>query len=303
MMPLVSVIIPTYNRWPMLCDAIESVLGQSFKGFELIVVDDGSQDGTVEKLSRYGSSLRLLSQPRQGVAAARNLGVGCSGGRYLAFLDSDDLWQSRKLETQVAFMETHQEVQICQTEEIWIRRGVRVNPKKRHRKPSGDIFCASLDLCLVSPSAVMMTKELFERVGGFDKAFAVCEDYDLWLRVSMDTPIPLIPEFLTIKRGGHGDQLSRSTWGMDRFRILALQKLLHSGLQGEKRRWALEALAVKVAIFTQGARKRGREEEALIYEGTLSKFLGEMKYARRDYPAIRQRERVPPADSGTMAKI
>jgi glycosyltransferase involved in cell wall biosynthesis len=271
---LVSVIIPTYNRWPMLCEAIESVLGQSYRCVELIVVDDGSEDGTQKKLERYESRVRLLCQPRRGVASARNLGVRSSSGRYLAFLDSDDLWQPGKLETQVAFMDAAPEVQISQTEEIWIRKGVRVNPKKRHRKPSGDIFRASLDLCLVSPSAVMMTRELFERVGGFDEAFTVCEDYDLWLRVAVDHRVPLIPEPLVVKRGGHKDQLSRSTWGLDRFRVLALRKLLRSGLQGEKRIWAIEALANKIAILVQGARKRGKEDDAAMYETILSRVCG-----------------------------
>ena len=142
----------------MVGEAIESVLAQSYSAWELIVVDDGSNDGTVEHLAQYGSSIRLVSQQRSGVAAARNYGVGIARGRYVAFLDSDDLWMAKKLEIQTAFMEQHPEVQICQTEEIWVRRGVRVNPKTKHAKPSGDIFRRSLDLCLVSPSAVMMTK-------------------------------------------------------------------------------------------------------------------------------------------------
>ena len=263
---LVSVIIPTFDRRSMVGDAVESVLKQSHSRYELIVVDDGSQDGTVERLQRYGSRITVLSQPHRGVAAARNSGARWSGGRYLAFLDSDDLWHPNKLETQISVMNRNPSVQICQTEEIWVRNGVRVNPKKRHHKPSGDIFRASLDLCLVSPSAVMMTRELFMRLGGFDETFDVCEDYDLWLRIAVDTPVLLIPEPLVVKRGGHGDQLSRSTWGLDRFRILALEKLLRSGLGGEKRRWAMEVLAGKVAILAQGARKRGRGSEALVYE-------------------------------------
>lgn len=275
MAPLVSVIIPAYDRWPMLCDAVESVLDQSYRDFELIVVDDGSTDGTAEWLVRYGTALRRVSQSRRGVAAARNLGVRFSCGRYLAFLDSDDLWKRKKLEIQLSFMEAHPEVQICQTEEIWIRNGLRVNPKRRHRKPTGDIFRASLDLCLVSPSAVMMTRGLFDMVGGFDEGFPVCEDYDLWLRVAASTPVHLIPEAMVVKRGGHKDQLSRSTWGLDRFRILALKKLLDAGVGGEKRRRVMETLQKKVAIVAQGARKRGREEEALMYERILAEFVGQ----------------------------
>ncbi|MCZ6451731.1 MAG: glycosyltransferase [Deltaproteobacteria bacterium] len=279
---LVSVIIPTFDRRSMVGDAVESVLKQSHSRYELIVVDDGSQDGTVERLQRYGSRITVLSQPHRGVAAARNSGARWSGGRYLAFLDSDDLWHPNKLETQISVMNRNPSVQICQTEEIWVRNGVRVNPKKRHHKPSGDIFRASLDLCLVSPSAVMMTRELFMRLGGFDETFDVCEDYDLWLRIAVDTPVLLIPEPLVVKRGGHGDQLSRSTWGLDRFRILALEKLLRSGLGGEKRRWAMEVLAGKVAILAQGARKRGRESEALVYEQVFVGLGGGSLSTERD---------------------
>lgn len=297
---LTSVIIPTYNRRPMLCEAVESVLEQSDKDFELIVVDDGSEDGTAEKMEVYGRRVRLLSQSRRGVAAARNTGVRNSTGKYLAFLDSDDLWKEKKLEIQVAFMESHPAVEICQTEEVWMRRGVRVNPKERHRKPSGNIFRASLDLCLVSPSAVMMTRELFDRMGGFDESFGVCEDYDLWLRIALYSEVPLIAEPLVIKRGGHEDQLSRSTWGLDRYRIMTLQKLLRSGLHGERRRWVLEVLAKKIAILSKGARKRGREDEALGYERILAEF-GEIDYVGSDHSRLRERERISRSDSGAVA--
>jgi glycosyltransferase involved in cell wall biosynthesis len=270
--PVVSVIIPTFNRWPLVGEAVESVLAQSYSDFELIVVDDGSTDETQKELEKFGSRLRFFAKAREGVAAARNFGVSRAAGRYIAFLDSDDLWRPKKLEMQTAFMEKNPAVQICQTEEIWLRHGVRVNPKSRHQKPSGDIFVRSLELCLVSPSAVMMTKELFSRFGGFDERFPVCEDYDLWLRIAVEHPVPLIPEALVIKRGGHADQLSRSTWAVDRYRVAALQKLLRSSLQGTRRASALAVLRSKVAILTQGARKRGKEQEANEYEAMTAEF-------------------------------
>lgn len=271
---LVSVIIPSYNRWPMLGEAVDSVLAQTVREYELIVVDDGSTDETPRRLRDYGARLTMLSQSRRGVAAARNLGARQASGRYLAFLDSDDTWQPVKLERQLAFMERNPEVEICQTDEIWVRNGVRVNPRHRHRKPSGDIFRASLDLCLVSPSAVMMRRGLFERVGGFDESFPVCEDYDLWLRIAKDTEVSLIPEALVTKRGGHADQLSRSTWGFDRFRVHSIANLLDAGLEGEKAEWALEAMAKKVTILAQGFRKRGNEAMAREYEERLRRVSG-----------------------------
>lgn len=275
MPPAVSVIIPTYNRWPLLKEAVDSVLTQSYDDYELIVVDDGSTDGTVQELIPYCEHLRVLVQPRHGVAAARNAGAQVATGKYLAFLDSDDLWLPEKLRIQVRFMEEGRGIQICQTEEIWIRNGVRLNPKARHQKPSGNIFKRSLELCLVSPSAVMMTRDLFDEAGGFDESFPVCEDYDLWLRIAVNHPVPLIAKPLTVKRAGHIGQLSRSQWGMDRFRVLALAKLLRGVLQGEKRRWVADELGRKVAILAAGARKRGKEDEALSYERFLEQCLEE----------------------------
>jgi len=304
MAPLVSVIVPTHDRLPMLHDAIDSVLAQTYRDFEIIVVDDGSDDGTAEKIAaRYGSAVRVVAQARRGVAAARNLGVQYSRGAYLAFLDSDDMWRPRKLEIQMGFMQTEARSRICQTEEIWIRNGVRVNPKKKHRKPSGDVFRPSLELCLVSPSAALMTRELFERTGGFDESFPVCEDYDLWLRIAVEHPVHLIAEPLVIKRGGHPDQLSKSTWGLDRFRVRAIKKLLDSGIQGDKRSWALQARARKVAILAQGARKRALEGEALEYEALLTDFVGELKHDRSTNPSLLPAQEFSPQDSGAMAGV
>ncbi len=297
----VSVIIPTHNRWPMVGEAIESVIKQSYKDFEVIVVDDGSDDESLKGMEKFGSSLSVLVQSRRGVAAARNFGVRHSRGAYLSFLDSDDLWQRHKLERQVAFMKANPEVQICQTEEVWIRNGVKVNPKKRHQKPSGDIFRASLELCLVSPSSVMMKRELYERMDGFDESFEVCEDYDLWLRIAVDTPVSLIPEPLVVKRGGHNDQLSQSTWGLDRFRVQSIEKLIRSGLRGEKGQWALETLAMKVAVLAKGARKRGYESEAKKYEVILGELTEEMGNDKSSDSRIRKRERNTKPDSPTLA--
>jgi GT2 family glycosyltransferase len=281
----------------MVGAAVASVLSQDFADFELIVVDDGSTDGTAGELAGFGSTVRFISTPKRGVSAARNSGVRASAGRYLAFLDSDDLWQAGKLARQTAFMEEHPQVQICQTEEIWVRNGVRVNPKLIHRKPSGDVFLRSLDLCLVSPSAVMMTRDLFERFGGFDESFPVCEDYDLWLRISVQEPIPLIPLPLVIKRGGHADQLSRSMWGMDRYRVLALQKLLRAGLVDSRRAAVLSVLRRKVAVLSNGARKRGKLCEAAQFEAMFAEFeLGRTSADERN-SRLRQGQGLSPADA------
>jgi glycosyltransferase involved in cell wall biosynthesis len=256
----------------MLRGAVDSVLAQTFRDFELIIVDDGSTDGTADGLARLAAPIRVMSQPRRGVAAARNLAASAAAGRYLAFLDSDDLWLPEKLALQIAFMEGRPEVGICQTEEIWVRGGVRINPKAKHRKPNGDIFRRSLELCLVSPSAVMITRALFFQAGGFDETLPVCEDYDLWLRIAVDHAVPLLAQALVVKRGGHAGQLSHSLWGMDRFRVVSLQKILRSGLSGERADWAIAELKRKVAVLAAGARKRGRETDAMAFEAIPQEF-------------------------------
>ena len=303
MPPAVSVIIPTHNRWPMIGEAVESVLAQSFQDFELIVVDDGSSDGSAENIKGLGRDIRIIVQSRCGVSAARNYGASVARGRYLAFLDSDDLWLAEKLAVQTAFMMEHPEMQICQTEEIWLRHGKRVNPKAKHRKPSGDIFRASLELCLVSPSAVMMTKKLFDEKGGFDESFPVCEDFDLWLRIAFDHPVPLIAAQLVIKRGGHADQLSHSLWGMDRYRVASLQKLLRAGVSGEKREWVVDTMRRKIAVLAQGARKRDKESAARGYEAIPGEFVQEKKDVGAGDSRVRQREGISPADIGAVARL
>ena len=301
MVPRVSVVIPAFNRWRLLAEAIDSVLAQSYRDFELIVVDDGSSDATASELAKLASRLQFFVTERRGVSAARNLGVSQSRGYYIAFLDSDDLWLNSKLERQTRFMDEHPEFHICQTDEIWIRNGVRVNPRTVHQKPSGDIFSRSLELCLVSPSAVMMTKALFDRTGGFDEAFPVCEDYDLWLRISAQHQVPLIPDRLTIKRGGHADQLSRSIWGMDRYRILALQKVLRSDLDRSQEAAVLKMLRHKVAIVAAGARKRGREQEAQNLEAIVTELEQEKLNGRQRDPDIREPEGISAEHARALA--
>ncbi len=192
--PLVSVVLPTHNRCAMLRQAIDSVLAQHYPFFELIVVDDGSTDGTKALLSSYGCGLRSISQQNLGVSAARNRGIREAAGQWIALLDSDDYWLPEKLMRQMEYLAQHPRIRICQTEELWIRNGVRVNPGQRHRKASGMIFEKSLPLCIISPSAAMLHKGLLAEVGLFDENLPACEDYDLWLRITWKYPVVLIDE-------------------------------------------------------------------------------------------------------------
>jgi len=271
-LPLVSVIIPTYNRGWIIQEAIDSVLDQDFNDYELIVVDDGSEDNTLEILEAYGKAIKVLQQGNRGVSAARNRGIEEATGRLLAFLDSDDLWLPKKLSTQVKFFENNADALINQTQEIWNRNGLRVNPKKRHHKFSGMIFERSLELCLVSPSAVMIAKDLFDTVGVFDENLPACEDYDLWLRISCRYPVHLTDLPLVIKRGGHDDQLSKGV-GLDKYRIQSLLKIIESDLLlPQQYRAAITTLKEKCKVYAGGCRKRGRIQEAEYFYELAEKY-------------------------------
>ena len=271
--PKISVIIPTFNRGWILKEAVDSVLSQHCTDFELIVVDDGSIDNTLTLLQTYKGRLKILQQENRGVSSARNLGIENSCGQYIAFLDSDDLWLPEKLSFQLEFFVLHREALICQTEEMWIRNGVRVNPGKKHKKISGHIFEQSLALCLVSPSAVMMDRRLFEETGMFDENLPACEDYDLWLRTTLKYPVFLLDKPLVIKRGGHADQLSKAP-GLDKYRIASILKLLQSNrLSNSRYKKAVKMFQKKCKIYGAGCAKRGRYDEAEHYHKLAEQYI------------------------------
>lgn len=281
MPPRVSVIIPTHNRPELLIHAVNSVLHQSYPHVELIVVDDGStccHSEAREFVMRTGGV--FLSQEHKGVAAARNRGFEASTGELIAYLDSDDVWQPEKLSVQVAYLDDHPEYHIVQCPEIWFRSGRRVNPRAHHIMKEGDLFQQSLSLCCISPSAVMIRRSVFKEIGGWDERFLVCEDYELWLRMTARYMIGLCPEALVHKYGGHSDQLSKAFPAMDRFRAAALLKLLDtSKLLPHQRVAVLTEISTKFQILIQGAQKRERFDHAACYREILKELMTASKDA------------------------
>ena len=271
--PFISVIIPTFNREAVLPRAIDSVLAQKGADFELIVVDDGSTDDTLKSLATLSHIRCVLAHTgcvKSGPAAARNTGIRHAKGEWIAFLDSDDEWKPGKLRAQLEFFRENPDYLICQTEEIWVRNGKRVNPMGKHKKFGVFIFEKCLPLCIVSPSAVMMHRKLFEEVGLFDESLPACEDYDLWLRIASRYPIGLIEKPYLIKYGGHADQRSREFPAMDRFRIRSLAKILSQNtLTPEQIVSARRQLEEKAAIFIRGALKRGNRKGAEEIQGLV----------------------------------
>ncbi|GHA01596.1 glycosyl transferase [Arenicella chitinivorans] len=279
-----SVIIPTYNRAETLERAVASVLAQDYltrdSEVEIIVVDDGSDDGTAEFVRSRFPCVQLLQQPNRGVSAARNRGLDIACGEWIALLDSDDEWLPHKLSTQMNVL-ADTGLSVCHTEEIWIRHGRRINQMNKHQKQGGWIFEQCLPLCAMSPSSIVIHRSVFETVGRFDENLPACEDYDLWLRVAAGFEVAYVAQPCIRKYGGHEDQLSRQYWGMDRFRVIALENCLNHpeigpSLTVEQRQKTLKTLVKKLNILCNGARKRNNFELVEDCESKLARWCPEL---------------------------
>jgi glycosyltransferase involved in cell wall biosynthesis len=241
-------------------------------------VDDGSTDGTADYVQSLNNqqNLRCLRIPHCGLPGkVRNAGARVAAGDYLAFLDSDDLWQPQKLERQVAYFTERPQIRICHTREIWRRGEKTVSQSGQRHRRCGEIFADALKKCIIGPSTVMMRRELFDEFGGFRENLEIAEDYELWLRITAACPVGYIEEPLVIKRGGHGDQLSEKYGQIEIFRIGALLRNLEEGsFRGEKRQLAARELVRKCRIYARGCEKRGKTEEAEQYRAVARRWGG-----------------------------
>ncbi len=256
--PLISVIIPVFNREHLLKRAIESVLAQSFLDYELIVVDDGSSDCSYDVGKSY-EQVQAIQQRNAGVSSARNLGAKHAKGEWLAFLDSDDQWLPEKLEEQVKLIDS--EVMLIHTEENWIRNGNLVKQPNAYKKEGGDQFFKSLKLCAISPSTVLLRKSLFNKLGGFREDFPVCEDYDLWLKIVSLYEVTLVDIPLINKHAGHENQLSFQYKAMDYWRVKSMNWILENRRLSDDKKNSLKAeLIKKINILEKGYLKHSNLE-------------------------------------------
>ena len=270
---LTSVIIPTYNREMFILEALESVALQTAAPYEVIVIDDGSTDRTQALITKHFPFVVYLRTPNQGVSTARNTGFQISKGNIIAFLDSDDLWLPRKLEEQLAYLEKNPQIRILHCNEEWRRTGKLVPQKKYHEKKGGELFFESLPRCMISPSAVIMRREIMIEFGQFDEDLAACEDYDLWLRITSSEPVGFVEKTLVVKRGGHADQLSKRVPSLDRYRIRSLEKIVKDIHLTPKKKLAAKREAIrKINIYRKGALKRGKHQRVKWADTLLSKI-------------------------------
>ncbi len=273
--PLITAIIPTFNRSSVIINALNSVLKQSYNPIEIIIIDDGSNDNTFNKTYSLlkKNNVRYIYQPNKGVSSARNIGIQNANGEFIAFLDSDDLWHKNKLELQMNFLLNQSEYNICYTNEIWIRNGIKVNQKKKHAKYSGNIYINCLKLCIISPSSIIMKREVINDIGLFDESLPACEDYDYWLRLSAKYPIHFIDKPLITKYGGHSDQLSKKYIAMDSYRVKSMLKMINNtNLNPKNRNETIKTILEKSKILINGYHKRGNIKKTNYYQNIINKY-------------------------------
>ncbi|MDZ8221840.1 glycosyltransferase family 2 protein [Nostoc sp. ChiVER01] len=185
-MPNVSIIIPTYQRADLVSETIESVLAQTYTDYEIIVVNDGSTDNTREVLAQFKDKITVIHQENKGLPAARNTGIIASRGRYIAFVDDDDLWIPYKLEKQVACFESNPNIGLVYSNIVFFKDNRLLSsdlwPKRSH--PPGVLKDSMLFVLNFIPIlSVLVRRECLDEVGLFDQTLKYCEDYDLWLRI------------------------------------------------------------------------------------------------------------------------
>ena len=276
--PDISIVIPTYNRCELLKRAINSVLDQTINVREIIIVDNGSTDNTYEMISSLFPEITYIYENRKGVSIARNVGIKNCDSTWIAFLDSDDAWEPQKLEKQLFFSNNNtKKYRVIHTNEIWYKNNKFQNQLKKHEKSGGDIFEKSLQLCCISPSSAFIKKEVFDDYGFFDESLEVCEDYDMWIRITSKEEVGFLDNPLVVKYGGHDDQLSKKYWGMDRFRIKSLEKnLKNNWFTADQKKSVFNVLIKKLSIISNGAKKRNNEEIYRKYKHKLNYWLLEL---------------------------
>ncbi len=268
----ISVIIPTFNRSEFIVNTINSVLNQTYSVAEIIVIDDGSIDDTamiIEKLSINTDKIKYISQENRGVSSARNLGILNASNNWICFLDSDDIWNTDKIEQQVIFHTKNPAILFSHTQEQWLFNNKIIKQKKHQSKKSGFCFKENIANTLIGASTVMIHKSILNHIGHFDEELLVCEDYDLWLRILYKYEVGFIDKELIKKIAGHKNQLSFSTPLMDIFRIKVLQKHIKSKYTHEIQ----DMIVKKCDILIKGAIKHSNNDIESYYKKLRSRII------------------------------
>ena len=278
-MPIVSIILPSYKKAQYISHAIESILGQSFSDWELIVIDDGLAFDTRQLIAGYAQKdkrIIVISNPKNlGIQKSLNKGLAMAKGKYIARIDDDDQWiDGDKLKKQVAFLDADEDYVLVGTNAVICDENLI--DLQTYSMPGSDLEIRNRILfknCFLH-SSVMIRKSVLDKIGGYVESKKVrnVEDYDLWLRIGLYYPVHLIDRPLTIKRGGHDDQLSRNP-GLDQYRIQSIVNILDNHqLNSQACRTAVDVLVKKCRIYANGCARRGRTAESDYYRELAERY-------------------------------
>ena len=262
---LVSVVIPAYNAAGCIRRAVDSVLAQTYRDLELIVVDDGSTDGTLSLLNSYGTSLRVVQKPNGGLSSARNAGIHTARGEYVAFLDADDWWQPEKLDRQVAWMRAHPEAVFCSTAARVVDARGQTTGEWRcgsFRGTTLEAIFAANGYIAGSGSAVVARRDALLAAGGFDEALKSLEDIDMWMRLAAQGGYHCIDEPLAVVEK-RTDSMSRN---LDVMRDAAIRVMCKNrGLLPADKQGAFwrQAYAGMLSDYAKWAYRAGRRRQAM----------------------------------------
>lgn len=260
--PTVSVVIPVYNSREVIGATIESVLAQTWKDYEIIVVDDGSTDGSAEVVQQFREKVTSIRQDNRGVAQARNRGIEESHGEYIALLDHDDLWHPTKLEKQVACLDEHKDVGMVITDVMHIdQAGNQVGQAGSAYNPKEQFYQLFVKGYVPTPSSAMIRRSILDQVGGFNEAFhsAGLDDHELWPRIAAACEIGHIPEPLTSHRLR---TIKPPEIALDHRRLLVSSLLERFGHEPSKRRYIEREQARYFCDAGKHLLKMGQRDEA-----------------------------------------
>lgn len=274
---LLSVVIPTYNRAEPCARAVRSVIAQTYRPIEVVVVDDGSTDDTAERLlAEFGDRITLVRQPNQGVSRARNAGVRASRGACIAFLDSDDTWVAQKAAIQMQWLAERPDFGLCLCDVMLFDTGGGP-PVRSHRRAQLPVDGFILDHVLrrpsLLPSTMVVRRDLFEEVGGFDETLRTAEDLDLHLKLALRTAIGLVTEPLVNRTVGDADALSElPQTNQDFVAVVRRFVHLHREVLGPARVRA--GLYEALCMNARSAMLSGRTGEGLRYAAEALRHAG-----------------------------
>ncbi len=228
-MPRVSVVIPAYNAMVYLPKTLESVLRQTFTDFEVLIINDGSSDGIVEWAAQVTNPrVKLISQENRGLSGARNTGIEHAEGKYIAFLDADDLWEPTKLEKQVRCFEDKSAVGVVYTWTTLVDEQDNPTGRMFASQAEGDVWQQLLEADVISSgSSAMVRRSCFETAGLFDQSLTSAEDLDMWLRIAVHYPFAAVKEPLTLYRQ-HPTSMSKNRQRMLQSLRIVIEKTFQS---------------------------------------------------------------------------